>query len=172
MFCQDLKRLTDIKLKIISTSYDCNAFKGVNEISLAPILSHGICPFLLHLCFPYYETFHAGGSFPWVKDPDSVIVQCPYIKGAVEIEIRRRRTGNNIEVYGSIRKVKGECVWGCKEGMKVEFDLAPLKNLCFRAYNFLFPHLFSLGLIEDEDVVMQVQCPKSTDTIFELLKEK
>jgi len=137
-------------------------------MSLTSILSIDICPFLLYLSYPYYETFHAGGFFPWVKNQNTVIVQCPHKNGAVEIEIRRRSINNNVEIHGEIIKVKGECIWACKEGMTVEFDLALFKRTCFKAYNLLFPHLLSLILIEVDGPVIKISCPKSNGTVFEI----
>lgn len=105
-----------------------------------------------------------------MKDLNAVIVSCPHSDAAVDIEIRRRFNKDKIEIYGEIIDARGNCLWGCKKGMRIEFDLPPFKNMCFRAYHFLFPHMFSLGSVENKELVIQLQCPKSDRTIFEISK--
>lgn len=169
MNCKDMLKISRLKLKIISAGCDCHCYKTGMEIEVGAMLPKHICPLLLYALIPYYETFHAGGSFPWMKDPDAVIVQCPSPDGGVVVEIKRRRIKGKIEIYGVIDAVKGNCFYGCKEGARIELESFCSRGLCLNAFRLLYPHLQGLALIRDKRPSMKIQCNYENGSIFEIV---
>lgn len=168
MDCNDIRKINHLKLKVLFTSCVDDAFRAGSEIRLEAVLWERLCPYLLYLIVPYYETFHDGGFFPWMKNRNEVIVQCPSHDGTVEMAVRRRSTRGKVAVYGEIISVKGRCVWQCAPGQVEEFDRSPRDHRLLQVYGLLFPHLYSISLIEDHRPTIQVQCTDSGNTIFEI----
>ena len=167
MKCSDIFKINSLRLKIIRKECSCNYYTIGTEITLKDIFTETICPFLLYQIIPYYEIFHLGGFFPWMKDHDSVIVQCPW---AVNIEVKRSRTSNKIEVYGVINAVKGNCFCGYRKGELVELEIFRAKKLCLKAYRLLYPHLQAAALRNDNSLPISIRCPEKEGAIFEILQ--
>ncbi|MGD9015459.1 MAG: hypothetical protein PVI33_05510 [Candidatus Omnitrophota bacterium] len=168
MECSNLQKIKNLKLRVISSGCDCNCYRASTDISVKDMLPGDVCPFLLYLMIPYYETLHAGGSFPWMRDLDAVIVQCPSSVGVVAIEVRRRWIKDKVEVYGVINAVKGKCLWGYQNGKQIELEPLRSQNLCLQAYRLLFPHLQALSLINNYRPPVQIQCYVGGGTVFEI----
>lgn len=166
MRCSDIFKVNSLRLKIIREGCSCNYYNAGTEIFLKDIFTETVCPFLLYQMVPYYETFHLGGFFPWMKDRDSVIVQCPW---AVNIEVRRNWISNRIEVYGVISAVKGNCFCGYRKGEIVELEIFRAKKLCLKVYRLLYPHLQAVALRSDNRPPVSIQCSEEGGTIFEIL---
>jgi uncharacterized repeat protein (TIGR04076 family) len=83
--------MTRIIAKIISQKGTCEAGHKVGEEFVIDTLKTpaGMCPWALYTLFPFAETLHFGGAFPWEKDPAKAKVACPDADNPVIFELRR-----------------------------------------------------------------------------------
>ena len=70
----------------------CGAKHKVGDIlELGTINTGGLCGFFYHDIFPTIQTLQFGGTIPWTRDPDVVIVECPDRINAVTLILKRIR---------------------------------------------------------------------------------
>ena len=168
--CYSEKR--KIKLKIIERKGDCPYFQRVGEeYELDKILPHNLCLVALHTVFPYYLTLLYGGWFKWMHDHHAVIVQCPNPANYVIMEIRRQEIENERKIFVKIIGKNGNCQKGYKIGDCFKIDLQSSLNFCFRAFDVIYPHCFSV-MLKDADVdnnqnltPLLIGCPSRDNTV-------
>ena len=80
----------DIKVKVISQKGTCvKDHKIGDEFFVSKTTPEGICLSAFNALFPSLQTLRFGGTFPWVKDPDTVTIACPDADNPVVFELRR-----------------------------------------------------------------------------------
>jgi uncharacterized repeat protein (TIGR04076 family) len=85
-----------IKGKIIDVKGQCEAGHKVGEeIDLTIYGEKGIikglklCPYFLDSMFPYLCVMQFEGNFPWEKDKDVFIAECPDFETGVKMRVER-----------------------------------------------------------------------------------
>jgi uncharacterized repeat protein (TIGR04076 family) len=82
--------------KIVDVKGKCEAGHEVGEeidLTLFAKNSHPkglkLCPFFMDAIFPYLCVMQFGGQFPWEKDPNVFVAECPDFETGVKIRIER-----------------------------------------------------------------------------------
>jgi uncharacterized repeat protein (TIGR04076 family) len=82
--------------KIIDVKGKCEAGHEVGEeIDLTIYGEKGIvkglklCPYFMDSIFPYLCVMQFGGQFPWEKDPNVFVMECPDFETGVKIRVKR-----------------------------------------------------------------------------------
>ncbi|MBI2906899.1 MAG: TIGR04076 family protein [Chloroflexi bacterium] len=68
----------------------CSAgHKEGDEFDFSSSLAPPLCAGFFHDIWPWVQIFRSGGSLPYLKDPDFLVLQCPDFQNCLRIELRR-----------------------------------------------------------------------------------
>jgi len=141
--CQMRKSLYDVKIKVVSVAGICKYHRRVGqEYNLSDLVPPGMCLDAFHVAYPYALSLLYGAKFKWMKDKDAVIAQCPNPKGAVVMEIRRKKlSAVKKKILIKIIDVKGKCHMQLKKSQVFKMNLGDYPQICPEAFDDLYPYL-------------------------------
>lgn len=161
-----------LKIRVSNVIGKCPFNKRVNdEYFLEQVCPKNMCLALYHGAIPYLFTFLRGGRFAWLRDRNSVVIQCPNPNVSVTMNIRRPSNGKR-KIDIAIIETKGVCPFGMKKGDSFNLNEDELK-FCPQALDALFPYINTLQAQErtgEGKQPFKVACPGYPDyVIFEII---
>jgi uncharacterized repeat protein (TIGR04076 family) len=164
-----------LKIRVSRITGNCRFNKHINdEYSPEQICPENICPVLYHSAIPYLLTFLNNGRFAWLRDRNSVIIQCPNSGVSVTMNIKKNSNGKR-RIDMEVIETQGPCPFGIKKGDSFKLNERDLK-FCPKALDALFPYLNALKVreeictAEDAKQSVKVACPGHPDNvIFEII---
>jgi uncharacterized repeat protein (TIGR04076 family) len=136
-----------------------------DTFTLTGLHAGGLCGSLLTAIMPSVVTLHYGGSVLWEAQPAAFAGRCPE-GGRVEVAVKRREntsgeilkdtypfrdmTGKGYagldayRVFVDVQHIEGNCMWGHKDGDRIEIDPFNVNGMCNLLYNQLYPYLHVL----------------------------
>lgn len=97
------------------------SFSGKEKLNNS-ILPAGMCPLAFYSAAPYITTYRKGGRFEWVKEGETVRVQCPKTDGIV-MSISKKSTGEIVVAVVSLEKCPKKHLAGDKFAFGADMNL-------------------------------------------------
>lgn len=108
----------NFSFKLKGSCGDCFLKKNKNlELEFKKILPENLCPWAYYSIIPYWLSLIQGAWFPWEKNKNEVVCQCPKPQGVVFL-IKKIQQPKNIVIQAEVKSLtKSVCPYQYSKGL-------------------------------------------------------